>query len=234
VTEEYFEAMSMPIAAGRSLQATDMRPTSPRAVVINERLAEALWPGENAVGKRLSTWAGPDDPEWREVVGVAGDVRSFGQNSPVPMELFVPYTQAPAGAWQAFGRSMALVLQSAEGWPITFVPLLRRAAAGVDASLPLYDVRTMEDIVVSATAHRRFYLRLVLLLATTGLGLAILGIYGGGDGPAAGAGRTARNDRSPGGRTWLTADGDRNCARPSSRPRSDATDAGLALRSRPL
>jgi ABC-type antimicrobial peptide transport system permease subunit len=73
---------------------------------------------------------------------------------------------------------MALVLQSAEGWPITFVPLLRRAAAGVDASLPLYDVRTMEDIVVSATAHRRFYLRLVLLLATTGLGLAILGIYG--------------------------------------------------------
>jgi putative ABC transport system permease protein len=94
------------------------------------------------------------------------------------MELFLPYTQAPSGAWNTFQRSMVLVLQPSDGWPHTYAAHLRRAAAAVDPSVPLYDVRTMEGVVVAATATRRFYLRLILLLGLTGLGLAILGVYG--------------------------------------------------------
>jgi putative ABC transport system permease protein len=73
---------------------------------------------------------------------------------------------------------MVIVLRSSEGWPDTYVPHLREAVAAVDPTVPLFDVRTMERIVLNLTATRRFYLRLILLLAATGLGLAMLGIYG--------------------------------------------------------
>ena len=101
-----------------------------------------------------------------------------GRRFPAPMELFLPYTQAPEGAWNAFQRSMALVVRSAENWPETYVPAMRQAVRDVDPTVPLYDVRPMENVFVAVTANRRFYLRLVLVLAASGLGLALLGIYG--------------------------------------------------------
>jgi predicted permease len=178
VSDDYFEAIGMTIATGRSLQASDVASGSPRVVVINERLAATLWPGEDPIGKRLSTWYGRDNPEWREVVGVVADARSSGQTFPAPMELFLPYTQAPEGAWNAFQRSMALVVRSSENWPDAYVPAMRQAVRDVDPTVPLYDVRPMENVFVAVTANRRFYLRLVLVLAASGLGLALLGIYG--------------------------------------------------------
>ena len=178
VTDKYFEAIGIAVASGRSFQPKDMAAGTGRVVVINERLAASLWPGENAVGKRLSTWAGPNDPEWREVVGVVRDTRSAGQHAPAPMELFIPYTQAPFGGWNAFQRSMVLIVRTGQDWPETYVPLLRRAVRDVDASIPLYNVRTMESVIVRTTSSRRFYMRMVLVLAATGLGLAMLGIYG--------------------------------------------------------
>ncbi|HEU4686703.1 MAG TPA: ABC transporter permease, partial [Vicinamibacterales bacterium] len=165
ITDDYFEAIGMQMRLGRSFGASDVTPGSVRVVVINDRLAAALWPGENPIGKRLSTWSGPDNPEWREVVGVVADARSFGQSAPIAMELFIPYTQAPFGAWMAYQRSMALVVQSAEGWPETFVPAMRQAVRDVDPSIPLYDVRTMESVFLAVTASRRLSMRFVLVLA---------------------------------------------------------------------
>jgi ABC-type antimicrobial peptide transport system permease subunit len=90
--------------------------------------------------------------------------------------MFLPYTQAPAGAWDVLQRSMVLVLRAV--YPETYTPLMRSAVASVDPSLPLYDVRTMDKALVDSAAARIFYLRLTLLLAASGLGLAALGIYG--------------------------------------------------------
>lgn len=178
VTDDFFEAIGMTIVKGRSLQARDVAAGSPDVVVINERLAAALWPGEDPIGKRLSTWFGRDNPQWREVIGVVADARSSGQTVPAPMELFLPYTQAPVGAWNAVQRSMALVVRSRENWPETYVPAMRQAVREVDPSVPLFAVRSMESVFVNATASRRFYMRLVLVLAASGLSLAILGLYG--------------------------------------------------------
>ncbi len=176
ITDDYFEAVGMTMAIGRSLREADVAASAPPVVVINERLAAALWPGEAAVGKRLSTWS--SEPFWREVIGVVRDVRSAGQENPAPMELFIPYTQAPDGAWSNFQRSMALVVHVSENWPETYVPAMRTAVRDVDPSIPLYEVRTLEGVVVAVTATRRFYMRLVLVLAATGLALAMLGLYG--------------------------------------------------------
>ncbi|HUF81135.1 MAG TPA: FtsX-like permease family protein, partial [Burkholderiales bacterium] len=177
VSEEYFEAVRMPLRRGRLFQASDMTAGAPRAVVINERLASSIWPGEDPLGKRISAWTPTPEPEWREVVGVIGDVRTFGQDDPVEPEMFVPYTQAPGGAWDHFQRSMALVARTAAD-PADSTSLLRRAVWSVDPSLPLYDVRTMDQVLAISGAARRFGTLLLLLLAATGLALAAVGIYG--------------------------------------------------------
>jgi predicted permease len=178
ITEDYVEAIGMTLIRGRTMTAADMASGAPPVVVINERLASLAWPGEDPIGKRLSTWTRElDVPEWREVVGVVGDVRSFGPDTPARPELFLPYTQPPIQAWRAFQSSMALVVRTAND-PAAFASSLRGAVRSVDGSLPLYDVLTMEEAVAADAAGARFSTWLLSLLAAIGLVLAAVGIYG--------------------------------------------------------
>jgi predicted permease len=178
VTEDYIEAIGMPLKRGRTLQASDMAPGASPAVMINERLASIAWPGEDPIGKRLSTWTREvGKPEWREVIGVIGDVRSFGPDTPPRPELFLPFTQPPPMAWNAFQRSMALVARTSTD-PAVHAPSVRRAVGSIDASLPLYDVMTMDEALGADGAGPRFNTWLLSLLAAAGLVLAAVGIYG--------------------------------------------------------
>ncbi|HZM93097.1 MAG TPA: ABC transporter permease [Vicinamibacterales bacterium] len=178
ITEDYVEAIGMVLVRGRAMTAADMAVGAPPVVVINERLASLAWPGEDPIGKRLSTWTREaDKPEWREVVGVVGDVRSFGPDTPPRPELFLPYTQAPVMAWNAFQRSMAIVVRSADD-PAVHASSLRAALRAIDSSLPLYDVATMREALGAEAAGTRFITGLLTLLAAAGLVLAAVGIYG--------------------------------------------------------
>jgi predicted permease len=178
ITEDYVEAIGMPLMRGRTMRASDMAAGSPPVVVINERLANLAWPGEDPVGKRLSTWTREVDvPEWREVVGVVGDVRSFGPDTPAMPELFLPYTQPPVMAWGAFQNSMAFVVRTTDD-PAVHASTLRSAVRAVDSSVPLYDVVTMEEALGADVAGTRFSTWLLSLLAAAGLVLAAVGIYG--------------------------------------------------------
>jgi predicted permease len=178
ITEDYVEAIGVPLIRGRTMKASDMALGAPPVVVINERLANLAWPGEDPIGKRVSTWTREADiPEWREVVGILGDVRSLGPDTPPRPELFLPYTQPPVMAWTVFQRSMALVARTADD-PAIHASSLRRAVRSVDTSLPLYDVLTMEEALGATAASARFNTWLLSLLAATGLLLAAVGIYG--------------------------------------------------------
>jgi putative ABC transport system permease protein len=178
ITEDYVEAIGMPLMSGRTMKAADMSVGAPRVVVINELLANLAWPGESPIGKRLSTWTREVDmPEWREVIGVVGDVHSRGPDTPPVPELFLPYTQPPVMAWVAFQRSMALVVRSADD-PTVHASSLRAAVRSVDPSLPVYDVLTMKEALGADAAGARFNTWLLSLLAITGLLLAAVGIYG--------------------------------------------------------
>jgi predicted permease len=177
VTDEYVEAMGMPLKRGRTFRASDTAPGAPPVVMINEQLARQAWPGEDAIGKRLSAWTRGTEPEWREVVGVVGDVRSLGADTPPRAELFMPYTQPPLSAWNVFQRSMALVVRTAAD-PAAHLSTLRGAVRAVDASLPLYDVMTMDEALGADGAGSRFNTWLLSMLAAAGLVLAALGIYG--------------------------------------------------------
>ena len=177
VTDDYVEALGMPLRRGRTFQASDMAAGAPPVVMVNEQLARQAWPGEDPIGKRLSAWTRGTEPEWREVVGVVGDVRSLGADMPPRPELFMPYTQPPPLAWNVFQRSMALVVRTVSD-PAAHVSTLREAVRTVDASLPLFDVMTMEEALGADNVGPRFNTWLLSLLAVTGLLLAALGIYG--------------------------------------------------------
>ena len=180
ITEDYVEAIGMVRVRGRTMTASDMAAGAAPVVVVNERLASLAWPGEDPIGKRLSTWTREiDKPEWREVVGVVGDVRSFGPDTPARPELFLPYTQPPVMAWPAFQRSMALVVRvRSTDDAAAHVSSLRSAVRMVDSTLPLYEVLTMEQALGADGAGTRFSTWLMSLLAATGLLLAAVGIYG--------------------------------------------------------
>jgi predicted permease len=177
VTDGYLEALNLPLRHGRLFAAADMSAGSAPVVIVNERLASAIWPGEDPIGKRLSTWtARVGTPEWREVVGVVGDTHSFGLGAPVSMELFLPYRQAPIGAWDSFQRSMNIVLRT--GDPVSYVGALRRSVRAIDPTLAVFDIGTIAQAVSRDVQPRRLNTALLSVMALMALGLATLGLYG--------------------------------------------------------
>ncbi|MGH7469705.1 MAG: ABC transporter permease, partial [Longimicrobiales bacterium] len=176
VTEGFLNAMRIPLKRGRQFTANDLSAGAPPVVLINETLARQLFGETNPIGQRLSGWTAAEAPEWREIVGVVSDVRAFGLERDVPPEIFMPLTQAPGGAWNAFQRGVTIVARARPG--ISIASGVRRAVDRVDPLLPLYDVQSMRDVLSQATETRRFNTLLLTLLGLTGLTLAAIGIYG--------------------------------------------------------
>jgi putative ABC transport system permease protein len=144
---------------------------------VNDRFARQAFGDENAVGKRISGWTkGKDTPEWRQIVGVVGDTRAFGRDNDSPPEIYIPMTQAPDGAWDAFGRQMTVVAR-ANGDQALGTPM-RLAVGRVDRAIPIFNVQTMSTVLARSMATRRFSMLLLSLLGVTGLVLAAIGIYG--------------------------------------------------------
>ena len=179
----YLEAMRIPLERGRGITNTD-RGTAAPVVVVNAAFARAHWAGEDPIGRRITL----DDPEsgtWLTVVGVTRDVvRSAWTEAPAE-EVYVPYLQSPLylesrGPHVAY---MTVVARAACAGrdacdASRLAPALRTVVRSLDRSIPVAEVRTMEDVVAGATAQPRFTLVLLGTFAAVALGLASLGIYG--------------------------------------------------------
>jgi putative ABC transport system permease protein len=187
VTDGYLETLGMTIKQGRTLTDADMRAGAPWVIVVNEAFARSIFGDENPLGKRISGWTSMPEsepewrPEWREIVGVVGDVRSFGLEVDVPPEMYIPLTQPPGGrtgggAWNAFQRSVAIIARARPGTVVA--PAMRNAVRSVDRMLPVFDLQTMDDVLQQSTEARRFNTLLLSGLGLTGLILAAIGIYG--------------------------------------------------------
>jgi predicted permease len=176
VTPGYFATMGIPLLEGRLFDANDRRERG-LVMVVSESLARAAWPSESAIGKRIACCeGGPDDPMWKTVVGVVGDLRSRGLGAGVEPEFYLPIAQAPPQSWDWVQRSMTLAVKT-DGEPESLVPALRTVVRGIDPSLPLYGIMTMEERVRSSLAHSRFLASLFGTLGLIGLTLAVVGVY---------------------------------------------------------
>lgn len=176
VTAGFIETLGIPLKRGRLFRDADLVAGAPWVVVVNETFVRSIFGDEDPIGKRVYGWTDPAKPEWREIVGVVGDVRAFGQENELPPEIYMPLTQLPQGAWDAFQRSMTIVAAAQPNAVIA--PAMRKAVNSVDPTLPLYDVQSMFDVVAQSTANRRFNTQLLTFLGLTGLILAAIGIYG--------------------------------------------------------
>ncbi len=171
VTPGYFEALGIPLVAGRTFNEHD-RSGSRHVAVVNHALAEKYFGGA-AIGHRMGF--GGDDPNWYEIVGIVGDVRHTGLDKRPRPEYYVPYDQPLFGGWTV--RPMYVVVRTA-GDPLAAVPTLREALRRVDRDQPWWDVRTMDARIGSSLAPRRFMTVLLGVFAALALALALLGIAG--------------------------------------------------------
>jgi predicted permease len=176
----YFETMRIPLRSGRYLNASDRR-GAPKVMVINEELARLAFPGQSAVGRRISCCepgeGGPDTPSWKEVVGVVANVSRSSPGGAPPPQFYLPYDQVPAEAWDWISRTMGFVVRG-PGEAEALTPLVRDAVRSVDATVPVYDVQTMADRRRARMSQERFGATLLSALGLVGLVLASVGIYG--------------------------------------------------------
>jgi putative ABC transport system permease protein len=167
ITPDYFAALQIPLKAGRFFTDQD-NSQSTKVVIVNEKFARELWPGESPIGKRFSIWRDEKFP--REVVGVVGDTRQSLDDEP-GQQMYVPYAQD--GTW----GSLSLAVRT-NGEPGALAGSVREAIRSVDKAVPTYSVKTMNDIVYTSAAPRRVPMLLVSVLAGAAMLLAMLGIYG--------------------------------------------------------
>jgi putative ABC transport system permease protein len=165
ITPGYLEALCVPLVRGRMLDATDGVGQQPRKVaVINASLANALWPGEDALGKRFSVNAPPNRPDWREVVGIVGDMRQSSLDAPPRIEMYEPLAQAGDDALSIvirtrgdpLARAVAPLLFGVPATdPVTYAgtaALLLGVALGA-ISLPAYRATHIEPVVALRFEH---------------------------------------------------------------------------------
>jgi putative ABC transport system permease protein len=167
VTPGYFRAMGIPLLHGRVLTESDGA-GSAQPVVITRSMASRLWPGEDAVGKRLF-WGGTDGTP-HTVVGVVGDIRDVQLDAEPGPIMFLPYREAPV-------PGMTLVIRAA-GAPASVAAAVRSEVRAADRQLPLPEISSISENRAAAVAEPRFRMLLLGGFATAALLLATLGVYG--------------------------------------------------------
>jgi putative ABC transport system permease protein len=174
----YFGTMGIPILHGRDVSERDVW-DAPRAVVVNEQLARHFWPGQDAVGRRISLTGSIADPRWITIVGVAKDAKQDAWSATPENEVYLPYAQDPNYS-RGSGNHLASAtfVIRASGEPAALIPAARAAIWSIDRNLPVSEVQTMDAVVSSATAEPRFYLVVLASFAGVALLLAAIGIYG--------------------------------------------------------
>jgi predicted permease len=171
----YVGALHIPVLRGRDFSDADLA-GRPAVVLISESMARQFWPGDDALGKRLTLTFSSNLV--REVVGIVGDVKLDGLDQTRPSAaLYSPLDQVSAptmGDWNSF--PMTLVVRTSNG-PGGIVSAVTKAVRDVDPEMPLRDILPMDELVSNSLSQRRFNMLLLGAFAGFALMLAGVGIY---------------------------------------------------------
>jgi putative ABC transport system permease protein len=174
VSPAYFRTLGMRFTVGRAFSEADGA-AAPRVAILNEVLASRLFPGENAVGRRVDLVPGARTPWTRRpgivtIVGVVANIKDIGFNEAEFGNLYLPFEQAPAPGIEVLAKT------SQPAGPI--IDAIRRAVADLDPVLPLLRIQPLDARVDAALRGDRFNLILIATFAVLGIVLAAVGIYG--------------------------------------------------------
>ncbi len=172
VTAGYFQAMGIPIILGRGIEASDTAESAP-VVVITQSAAKKYFPNENPIGQSITMgWRRPEGKPKAggEIVGVVGDVKTFGLAKAVTPEIYLAYPQLPVGSMDVLVRTSVP--------PLTLRTSVESVVHELDKDIPVARLRTLGDVVSRSISQPRFYMLLLGLFAATAMLLAALGIFG--------------------------------------------------------
>jgi predicted permease len=169
ITPGFFEAMKIPLIRGRAITDADRQGTQ-RVVVINQRLAERDFSGEDPIGRRIRVSQGNDD--WRTIIGIVGDTKQYGVMERTPAQVYEPYRQ------HRYFSSVSAIVRVKDGNPASLAPELRSVMRSIDPQLPLARVRSMQDVLSESVGPQRFSAVLIALFGAAALLLASIGLYG--------------------------------------------------------
>lgn len=169
VNGDYFKVMGIALLRGRELTERDNADAA-RVLVINEAMAKAFWPDEDPIGKRVAFDRTNGTPNWREIVGIAKDVKHVSLDGTATPEMYLPFGQFPI-------FFQTIVLRTA-GDPLSLVAAARSEVLAVNKDQPISNVHTMEELLSNSIAQRRFNMLLLSIFAIVALLLSAVGIYG--------------------------------------------------------
>jgi putative ABC transport system permease protein len=166
-TPDYLRALQIPLVAGRTFSDQDTEQTT-KVLIVNETMARQLWPGESPLGKRITIWRDEKFP--REIVGVVGDTKQ-SLDTEAGRQMYVPYAQD--SGW----NGMSLVIRTSAD-PLNTVAAARNEIRSLDKGIPVFNLKTMNDVLATSVAPQRMSMLLLTAFAAVALLLAMIGIYG--------------------------------------------------------
>lgn len=179
---DYFVAMGIPLLRGRYLTADDTK-DSQLVVVVNRKLAEQSWPGQNPIGKRMRIGLLQMQTPWLTVVGEVADVKENSPDEESKQQYYIPIDQLEKDLGQLAkpatdlnGNGGFIALRTAMP-PEQMENALRATVRGIDAQLPLTQVQSMTQALSQSEAPRTFNTFLISAFAAVAVLLAVLGIY---------------------------------------------------------
>jgi predicted permease len=169
VTPGHFHALEIPLLSGRNLTDADDDKGQPVAVV-DEAFAHQYWPGDTPIGKRVRPGSFLSTSPWLNIIGIVGNVKSESLETQVAPHIYLSDFQSPSYSSVVYARTAAD--------PGKIGDAIRREVQSVDPDVPVFAVRSMEEVVARSMAERRFALEILGFFAFIALLLACIGIYG--------------------------------------------------------
>jgi predicted permease len=167
ISSGYFRTLGAPLR-GRDFAATDDA-MAPRVAIVNETMARRLWPGQEAIGKRMYLPLREQGPSY-EIIGVVQDGKYVSLTEEQRPYMYLPITQH-------FRPRLTLHVRTS-GEPASFAPQVRQALRGAAADLPAFNVFTLDDHVRRSLGRERLLARLLTVFGAVALAIAAVGIYG--------------------------------------------------------
>ncbi|MBT8397775.1 MAG: ABC transporter permease, partial [Gemmatimonadetes bacterium] len=167
VSPDYFETVGSSLTDGRGFDTAD-GPETPFRILLNQKAAETLFPGGDAIGQEILIWGS----RGFRVVGIVENERFYGLREAEPPALYLNLNQIPPGP------TTLSILVHASGRPEALVRPIREALRSLDPSIAAFDIRTMDETVAESIAVERFASVVFTTFATVSLLISVLGVFG--------------------------------------------------------